>query len=103
MRRLLVATTATAALLGGSACTPSYPDESWQDVKGYLLKGGMPTLMTTCSQGRQYNSHGVSYWDYKVVENRKNKLLALGRSLERIETVAAGEAAAMREVCPDVK
>ena len=59
--------------------------------------------MTTCNQGRKYNSYGVGYWDYKVVENRKNKLLALGRSLERIETVEAGEAAAMREVCPDVK
>jgi hypothetical protein len=101
MRRLIAAT--AAALLGGSACTPSHGDESWQDVKGYLLKGGISTLMTTCNQGRKYNSYGVGYWDYKVVENRKNKLLALGRSLERIETVEAGEAAAMREVCPDVK
>lgn len=59
--------------------------------------------MTACDQGRQFNSLGVSNWDYSIRMKLEADKRARGWKPSLITAYYAGEAAAMAEVCPEVK
>jgi hypothetical protein len=59
--------------------------------------------MTKRDFGRQYNSAGVSYWDYAKKKEGETSAIANGFSPALVEGFAAGKTAAMAQVCPDVK
>jgi hypothetical protein len=77
--------------------------QSWQDVRNYMLGPDRAGLMTSCAQGRQLNSMGTSFWDYAMRQRVRAELLAAGRSPAQIDSYNAGVAAAMSQVCPDVR
>jgi hypothetical protein len=107
LRQLLAAATAAAALTGcvisNSPVEPISTPTEYEMAKSYHLGKGRANLMTICDHGRQLNSLGTSYWDSAMRERRDKRALARGFSASHIEAGNAGEAAAMAEVCPDVR
>jgi hypothetical protein len=77
--------------------------QSWQDVRNYMLGPGRADLMTFCDQGRRLNSLGSSYWDHSRRERMDAERRAMGYSSAQIYSYNAGFAAAMSQVCPDVR
>lgn len=86
-----------AALLLASAAALALPSASFgqtnDDVeywRRYLLGSGRYELMQICDWGRRWNRQGNSFFDGNVLARRS-------------QSFKAGVAAAMFEVCPDVR
>ena len=92
-----------AILAALALAAPPAWGQSWQDYKSYFLEKGRANLMTACAQGRRGNSSGISFWDYSLRKYVEDGMSAAGMSPSRIEAFSAGKAAAMAEVCPDVR
>ena len=92
-----------AILAALALAAPPAWGQSWQAVESFFLGQGRGELMTNCDFGRQYNSMGVSYWDYANTKRREAAARARGFNPSLIEAYAAGQAAAMAKVCPDVR
>jgi hypothetical protein len=76
---------------------------SWLDAKLWFLGEGRADLMSLCDAGRQYNTKGSSIWNYSTRMKNEERMKAKGWSPSDIEAFSAGIAAAMAEVCPDVR
>jgi hypothetical protein len=76
---------------------------TWQKAKYNFLGPLRADLMSFCDIGRRYNSAGISYWHYDKVKSNEANLRANGFGPSEIKAYLAGQAAAMAEVCPEVK
>ena len=86
-----------AALLFASAAALALPNASFSQTdadveywRRYLLDSGRYELMQICDWGRRWNRQGNSFYDGNTLSRRS-------------QSFKAGVAAAMFEVCPDVR
>ena len=101
MRRLLLIT-AAAALLGGPAIAQPQPE--WLNYKQEYLGPGRSLLMQSCARGRGYNAMGRSFFEAEGSwEMARNMMEYAKISYSTFISMQAGQAAAMAEVCPEVK
>jgi len=68
----------------------------------YAITIGRSGVLSACSLGRKYNAVGISYWDPEFVNNRRKE------GIEKFGEVnwdifQSAYAAAMNELCPDVR
>lgn len=81
--------------------------QSWDSAiavaKSRFLREWRASLMSTCDEGRQSNSRGVSYWDPIAAKLRDDRYRSVDVSSRDIMIFNQAEAAAMAEVCPEVK
>jgi hypothetical protein len=73
----------------------------WQVFRDMLLGESRSRLMESCSNGRNWNSNGTSFWNPKLIEEQRQHAIAGGRG-SSIDAVLSGQAAAMAIACPTV-
>jgi hypothetical protein len=109
-----IATVAAALLLAtgpGLAQSAETLMTDWRFDRDLALGMQRNLLMSTCALGRSMNSSGISYWDYgfqqRVFQQRVAQWRAKGYPSpwleEALNAQEAGTAAAMAQVCPDVR
>ena len=92
-----------ALLLALLVATPVMAQQNdyryWRD---FLLGPGMDLLMGRCASGRKANARGLSNFEEVFQKAFLRGLLKSGMSLREANAMQAGDAAAMRPVCPTV-
>ena len=71
----------------------------WRDV---FLGQWRNNLMEVCSDGKKFNSRGLSYWDYRVAKLNRDDALKRGEPPAEFDAYQAGKASAMNIACPNV-
>lgn len=94
---------AAAAVLLATGPGWSQVSTDWRVHRDLFLSEARHLLMEYCAVGRILNSRGVSYWRSDVQDLMKAGLRAPGVSQAAIDAIAAGQAAAMGQVCPEVR
>ena len=101
MRRLLLIT-AAAALLNGPAWAQS--QSGWLEGKQKLLGPLRSQLMQSCADGRRDNALGRSYFEKLGSWEMTSNMMKYAKiSYEKWIEMQSSLAAAMSEVCPEVK
>ena len=59
--------------------------------------------MEDCAIGRKINQIGEYYFDPRLQNKRKERMLSKGASIEIADAMLAGQAAAMAVACPEVR
>ena len=77
----------------------SFAEVTFEQTKSYLLSNGRDRLMKYCTFGRQLNSRGLSFFDPRFQLDTQ----PTNRTVREFEAFLSAKAAAMFEVCPDVK
>jgi hypothetical protein len=83
----------------------------WRFHRGLALGMQRNLLMSTCALGRSMNSSGISFWGYGFQQRVFQQCVAQWRAKgyrspwleEALNAQEAGTAAAMAQVCPDVR
>ena len=80
---------------------------TWDFARDFFLGRGRSDLMEECAEGRKINQIGAYYFDTRLQDKRKermlSKLLPKDASIEiEIDAMLAGRAAAMAVACPNV-
>ena len=97
---LLLASSAALALPSASFSQTNSDVEYW---RRYGLGPGRYSLMQICNAGRKINRVGDSLFDPRWRPSRSGIAGARNMSDYEFESFLAGQAAAMFEVCPDVR
>ena len=88
-----------ALLVGAPVMAQKSDYRYWRD---FLLGPAVDLLMERCATGRKSNAYGMTIFSERLREIAVRAFLKDGWSLIEANAMVAGEAAAMRQVCPNV-
>jgi len=99
----IAAPTATAVILLLAAQPGLAESTDWKAYRDAYLGPKRNDLMVLCAKGRQINAAGESYWMGEWRSAIQETRLLLGETQAEIDAKDAGKAAAMSQVCPEVR
>ena len=77
---------------------------TWDFARDFFLGRGRSYLMEDCAIGRKINQIGEYYFDPRLQNKTKERILSKDASIEiEIDAYLAGRAAAMAVACPEVR
>ena len=88
------------ALLVGA---PAGAKPLWEGIRDIYLGPERSDLMEDCAIGRKINQIGEYYFDPRLQNKRKERMLSKGASIEIADAMLAGQAAAMAVAFPEVR
>ena len=92
-----------ALLLALLVATPVMAQQSdYRYFRDFLLGPAVDLLKEKCATGMKSNAYGMTIFSQRLREIAVRAFLKDGRSLIEANAMVAGEAAAMRQVCPNV-
>ena len=89
------------ALLVGAPAEAKPP--LWEIFRDVFLGPNRSDLMEECAEGRKINQIGAYYFDTRLQDKRKERMLSKGASIEIADAMLAGRAASMAVACPEVR